>query len=510
MSTNDWTTAELQQLMDRLLDQTISVDEHQRLQGILKSDETARQEYLRYIDLHFALIRLHAPVGDLPQVSRAALDAILEETQTLLTEDLTTARLPDQSDNCYPSLNRVDSAWMYRATVAVSLAMSAVALISLSWFLWQRPQWSVTAVETKQPQVPTLVLKEPGTGVASNACDVRLLESASAKFFMERMPGRGECMIFDHEYALSEGSIKMAFPSGATTVINAPAVFQILGNEHLLLSTGVCSVHAPEGAAGFLLDTPVGRVIDLGTRFVVDVELSGEAEVQVIEGAASVIPAKPLLAEAPAAISPSSERSPTVAQGQRDILLKQGQARRLMAKDPVSIQSIPFSAEMYHGELPDRVISFLASEDPSGAVDMLHAVTLQRAGNEITYQASDLIGIDVMHATFSNTAIMVTPEAISDPSKPDPANLPRTQYLDRDHSLCSGLINPGGQTEPLTNDPILQHADDSSDQGDSWSRHSISSAVTNSAGQDIVMFELQTIVNSEQGDAFHVSPLQIS
>ncbi len=56
------------------------------------------------------------------------------------------------------------------------------------------------------------------------------------------------------------------------------------------MTTGRCSVHAPDGAEGFRVDTPQTQVIDLGTRFTVAVDDVGQTDVQVIEGAAEVQP----------------------------------------------------------------------------------------------------------------------------------------------------------------------------------------------------------------------------
>src|SRR5690606_33437416 len=87
---------------------------------------------------------------------------------------------------------------------------------------------------------------------------------------------------------LMSGLVEIAFPAGASAILEGPAVFRVLSEESLALDVGRCSVHAPDGAEGFHSETPVTRVVDRGTPFSVSVSDTSETEVQVIEGSADV------------------------------------------------------------------------------------------------------------------------------------------------------------------------------------------------------------------------------
>src|SRR5690606_21927796 len=91
-----------------------------------------------------------------------------------------------------------------------------------------------------------------------------------------------------HDYALVEGSIQLRSRTGAEMIVQAPAIFAVQSAEQVLLKMGECSVYAPDGAEGFRVLTPHAEVVDKGTRFSINVHESGEADVEVIEGAAEV------------------------------------------------------------------------------------------------------------------------------------------------------------------------------------------------------------------------------
>lgn len=83
---------------------------------------------------------------------------------------------------------------------------------------------------------------------------------------------------------LREGTAVVRFDGGAEAVLTGPAGFQLSGPAAALLVHGEVVVRAEEGAEGFTLDTPSGRLIDLGTEFAVKVDGGGATELHVHEG----------------------------------------------------------------------------------------------------------------------------------------------------------------------------------------------------------------------------------
>lgn len=85
-------------------------------------------------------------------------------------------------------------------------------------------------------------------------------------------------------HELAAGVLELATQRGGRVVIEAPASFRFESAQRLRLVHGRVSADIPPAAKGFTVVTPSGEAIDLGTRFAVDVPLTGKAEVHVFSG----------------------------------------------------------------------------------------------------------------------------------------------------------------------------------------------------------------------------------
>ncbi|WP_437222232.1 FecR domain-containing protein [Planctomicrobium sp. SH661] len=324
-----------------------------------------------------------------------------------------------------------------------------------------------------QPQPEFLAIA--GSQQATERAAARLTQSANAELVRELLPELGSAFQLDHEYALLKGMIELTFANGATVILNAPAVFHISSSERMELKIGNCSVYAPESARGFEIITPLSRVVDLGTRFSLSVNDSGNSELQVIEGAAELH---------------SQSRPHAVA-----TLLKGEGVRDTLASN--AIQTIEFSDHSYQRRLPDRVVSYDARPDARGrGVRDLTSVTVQRGGQTRTYAVEELIGIEVVHmASHSNCN-----SAASD--QPIPENV--ADLLEADAALNTGLLNFNRDPDLPANVPFRYE--------DFHARPGLAirfrTPVRNGPGPDVVLFEVQSVVYPPEGDHFYVSPIQ--
>lgn len=82
---------------------------------------------------------------------------------------------------------------------------------------------------------------------------------------------------------LISGQLELAYPSGARVVLEGPCRFSLDSKEALTVLHGRASVHAPEGAEGFRINTPAGQIIDRGTEFGVAVGNDGNHPVVLTE-----------------------------------------------------------------------------------------------------------------------------------------------------------------------------------------------------------------------------------
>ena len=312
----------------------------------------------------------------------------------------------------------------------------------------------------------------------SKTKDVVLVQSAGGRFFRDTMPAVGLPLESRHEYALIAGVIELKFAGGAEVILEAPAVLEIESAERLMVKRGACSVHAPPGAEGFQVLTPQTEVTDLGTRFAVSVSEDGDTEVHVVEGAAEVRGRDPKSLD--------------------KVLLKESQASRFDGDDSSAIE---FAPSQFRGHLPDRIVSFRIGSTAGVSNGRLESVLVQRDGRPYEYTVQQLIGVDVTHFRGgSNThhlSVVLGNEMVG---------FSRTSTLDSDSLLHTGMLNPGGNRQALTHDPVLK--DDGNAETTSGMAVRFRKPVVNAPGPDIVFFELQSVANPADGDGFHVSPLQ--
>lgn len=134
-------------------------------------------------------------------------------------------------------------------------------------------------------------------------------------------------------YALLRGLAELQFAGGVVLVVEGPASIRVLGPRRAAVRRGKALCRVPPAGVGFVLETPKGDVVDLGTEFGVAVADDGKTDLQVNEGE--------VLAEIK---SGASQR------------LLGGQALRM---DAGASREVPFQ--------PDRFVRFLPGpEDPTG------------------------------------------------------------------------------------------------------------------------------------------------
>jgi ferric-dicitrate binding protein FerR (iron transport regulator) len=304
-------------------------------------------------------------------------------------------------------------------------------------------------------------------GVREPESPARLARAAGARFFGSAPEGP---LLPGREYALVAGTVELAFSSGATVLLDAPAAFEIRDPLRMLLKFGRGSVQVDERSKGFTVDTPLTKVVDRGTRFALDVGEGGETEVHVLEGAADL----------------------------GETRLTKGDARRV---DPRGMSNVALDAERFPKAIPDRVVSYEATP----ASDLV-AVTVRRAGREIRYPVERLIGIDAIHYKVSAAGNWAATAAGVD--VPPPGR--RHELLDRDRNLNTGLINFGSAATPLASDPVMNDPEDPARPNTPGLGFRFHRPVVNAPGPDVVFFEYQPVIQPEHGDPFHVSPLRFA
>lgn len=87
---------------------------------------------------------------------------------------------------------------------------------------------------------------------------------------------------------LQAGVVELAFVSGAHVAVEGPAHLELTGPNAMTLRTGRLATDVPKKARGFSVQTPNATIVDLGTRFGLDVSTNRGSEVSVFEGRVQV------------------------------------------------------------------------------------------------------------------------------------------------------------------------------------------------------------------------------
>ncbi len=89
---------------------------------------------------------------------------------------------------------------------------------------------------------------------------------------------------------IEQGLAEVHFRSGARIVLEGPASLELLSGNGARLLRGRLSARVPEQAHGFVVYSPQGKVVDLGTEFGLAVGEDGAADVHVFEGRVDAAP----------------------------------------------------------------------------------------------------------------------------------------------------------------------------------------------------------------------------
>lgn len=92
------------------------------------------------------------------------------------------------------------------------------------------------------------------------------------------------------KYYLEKGFIQILFGNGAKVVIEGPADFTLNSTSSMELNSGKVVANVNRDAAGFNIQTPAAKVLDLGTEFGIEVNLAGDSDIHVFDGEVVLYP----------------------------------------------------------------------------------------------------------------------------------------------------------------------------------------------------------------------------
>ena len=221
---------QLNSLCDQLADQTISPEDHRKLEEWLDDSEEARKHYIRRMNLSASLHDYAAEfLGEEGQSSNPARESRFATKPSLLL-----------------------------------LSVAGLSMIAVVF--------AVLGIFTREPALPDPV--------------ARLVASVEAEWQSSAIQTGSDLAADDYHLLAGIADIEMA--EGVRLSLRGPARFELVSDNRVRLVEGKMVARIPEQALGFQVTTPQSEVIDLGTEFGLEVSETGRTDVHVLDGLVEV------------------------------------------------------------------------------------------------------------------------------------------------------------------------------------------------------------------------------
>lgn len=272
---------ELYGMLARLCDGDLLASERDRMNEILNEHATARRLYLRYMALHGLLaIGAGGPIGCSVADTQLAVE---RQAITRFSEGVVSRTDVSVCAEPLPRKRRLRYALQWIA------AVSAVLLVAAAF--WHAPRIAKDGAENT---IGDLAGKPAGERQASRELQQLVAEVTFVSDTPLWQNPNGSYAVASHvrsgqTLALERGQIELTYESGAKLMLTGPTEF-LVERKGGKLRRGELVARVPQAGHGFTIETPYGKVIDLGTEFGVVVDDFGVSQVSVFEGKVETLP----------------------------------------------------------------------------------------------------------------------------------------------------------------------------------------------------------------------------
>ena len=267
-------------LCTKLHDDLISECEIDQLNDLLLTYPEARQHYLRCVLLHRMLFD---SIGKQGRVEAEALAAHVDSGEVgSAIEFPNLSPLPTTSTNADNASSIVSFGWIPQAIIGL-LIVAFVSAVSL-WVFNQKDEVTKSNSNNDPPKVELAI-----EGHNALAADVSYVSSKIRWRRPNDAPSSGSSVMSGQHLNIEHGAVELTYLSGTKLLLMGPVSFVVENEGGRLLSGGVVA-SVPEAGYGFSIQTPNGKVVDLGTEFGLAVDDFGVSEVSVFEGKVEAFP----------------------------------------------------------------------------------------------------------------------------------------------------------------------------------------------------------------------------
>lgn len=290
----------------RLLDGTLTDAEFSDLDRMLAADPQAAVYYMEYLAAHVGLTEMGQvvpmPAADQvggmqplsPEQIRTLLDLKMPPTQapaTLQFEPELSEEEKRQRIESYAREQLENFLKQERPEPVVYRPRRARRnLIRFVYDTWATVEWLLqasvrVAKTTAKAAVVAAILGLIGLLVYANRTVGTVVETEQARW---NVPLQEQAKLKPRRLRLQEGYARIRLNKGAEIILQAPSTLELKSANRIILDTGWMTAHVPEQARGFVVDTPLSRVVDYGTEFGLLVGSDTASELHVFQGKVGV------------------------------------------------------------------------------------------------------------------------------------------------------------------------------------------------------------------------------
>ena len=258
---------QLDEILSALRERDLSEAEIEVLDALLASDERLRSRYADAMMLFSELRRYQGMRGAGVSHTSRTMDDVIEQIEE---------REAAHHINAYRPANKISR---YAIAALVILCVS----LSIALGVVMERDTGVLVKKLDQNGLPLLnqgIAEEDAVAVITREVNV-VWENGEKSY--ESGSLLEPCVL-----KIKSGLIQVEFYSGATSIIEGPAVFEVIDDNKGYCHSGKVRSYVPELAQGFTIDMPRAKVVDLGTEFGMMVGVDGTSEVQVFDGEVEV------------------------------------------------------------------------------------------------------------------------------------------------------------------------------------------------------------------------------
>lgn len=344
MESNDKLLLEISDLVIKACDSSVSKDEFDRLQHLLKTEPAALDYYFDVLCTFATIDEMKVIDSETNQLDYGTLLSELGKYELTAPEIEVPGETPVQKrilNAAHPShkKRRISKFNM------ISLALNAAAVFFILLFIQFVPLKGSIEVAT-------------------------VTDSAAATWANHLVPmNKGTRLVTGTEdLLLQDGLVELLFDNNTKVVIEGPAEFKLPADNQIDLHHGRLYAVVPREAIGFTINTPTSQIIDLGTEFGVQADVLGDVFLHVMKGKASLL---------------AGDKADRI-----KLEVSEGQAKKVAAAD-LAVSDIPCQTELFVRDL--RSEQQYAQDGPF-AIDFSNIIAdAVETGNESLVYAQESI-----------------------------------------------------------------------------------------------------------------------